>query len=250
MRINRWTDRKDKFSALWKKFTIIYLKTYLKIFLIVKNHLFINYSQKNKIKSIKRLNGWLSNTLRKTTPTLHTSYSILLLLPEKIHATKFCDSRPPTFTFHTTNPHLAHSLKINVEPSSFFEQFPDSSLETIRKNWLVNLSSVNIPQDIQCLLQLGENFSLPLFNKKKIIIELIKSVENITQKFDIETQLLPAMPRHPIFHSQRRILIYILVAGGRTARYSDICDSIHKSDRIPFCKFASPSPPYPISRHD
>jgi len=98
------------------------------------------------------------------------------------------DSRFPTFTFHT-NPYLTHSLKINVKPSLFFEQLLDSSLKTIRKNLLVNLSSGNIPQDIQCLLQLGENFSLPLLNKEKIIIELIKSVECITQKFDIDTQL-------------------------------------------------------------
>jgi len=62
-------------------------------------------------------------------------------------------------------------------------------LETIRKNWLVNLSLVNIPQDIQCLLQLEENFSLPPLNKEKITIELIKSVECISQKFDIDTQL-------------------------------------------------------------
>jgi len=62
-------------------------------------------------------------------------------------------------------------------------------LETIRKNWLVNLSSVNILQDIQCLLQLGENFSVPPLNKKKITIDLIKSVECNTQKFDIDRQL-------------------------------------------------------------
>jgi len=53
---------------------------------------------------------------------------------------------------------------------------------------LVNLSSVNIPHEVQCLLQLGDNFSMPSYNKEKMVIDLIKSVESNTLKFDVDTQ--------------------------------------------------------------
>jgi len=39
-------------------------------------------------------------------------------------------------------------------------------------------------------MQLGENFALPSYNKEKVIIELIKSIECNTSKFDIGTQLI------------------------------------------------------------
>jgi len=38
-------------------------------------------------------------------------------------------------------------------------------------------------------MQLGENFALPSYNKEKVIIELIKSIECNTSKFNIGTQL-------------------------------------------------------------
>jgi len=38
-------------------------------------------------------------------------------------------------------------------------------------------------------MQLGENFSLPIQNKEKTVIELIKNIECDTSKFDIDTQL-------------------------------------------------------------
>jgi len=58
-----------------------------------------------------------------------------------------------------------------------------------KKNWLLNLSSATIPEDSQCLLQLGENFSLPTINLEKTIIEVVKNIENNTNKFP-ETQLI------------------------------------------------------------
>lgn len=46
----------------------------------------------------------------------------------------------------------------------------------------MNLSSINIPHNIQCLLQLGDNFSLSSNNKKRIINEFIKNIENNIKK--------------------------------------------------------------------
>ncbi|KYN14638.1 hypothetical protein ALC57_13145 [Trachymyrmex cornetzi] len=40
-----------------------------------------------------------------------------------------------------------------------------------------NLSSVSIPECVQCFLQLGENFSLPINYNSKLIFEFIKNVE-------------------------------------------------------------------------
>ncbi|EFN70791.1 hypothetical protein EAG_00343, partial [Camponotus floridanus] len=41
----------------------------------------------------------------------------------------------------------------------------------------VNLSMVNFPPEIQCFLQLGENFSLPHINTPILTIEFIKHIE-------------------------------------------------------------------------
>ncbi|KYN42668.1 Paired box protein Pax-9, partial [Trachymyrmex septentrionalis] len=45
-----------------------------------------------------------------------------------------------------------------------------------------NLSSFDIPINIQCFLQLGENFALPFNNKNKIIFDCIKNLESSTQR--------------------------------------------------------------------
>ncbi|KYN07135.1 hypothetical protein ALC62_01943, partial [Cyphomyrmex costatus] len=45
-----------------------------------------------------------------------------------------------------------------------------------------NLSSIQIPNEVQFLLQLGDNFSLPFNNFQNIAIELIKNIENNVKK--------------------------------------------------------------------
>jgi len=62
-------------------------------------------------------------------------------------------------------------------------------LISTKNNWLINLSSTTVPHDVQCVMQLENNFSLPIDNKEKTIIELIKNIERSTNKFDIDTQL-------------------------------------------------------------
>ncbi|EFN62611.1 hypothetical protein EAG_10483, partial [Camponotus floridanus] len=53
----------------------------------------------------------------------------------------------------------------------------------------VNLSKVNIPTEIQCFLQLGENFSLPHINILNLIMEFIKHIECNLRKLSPELRI-------------------------------------------------------------
>ena len=59
-----------------------------------------------------------------------------------------------------------NSFSISNEQSALFS----------RNKWFMNLSKITIPTEIQCLLQLGNNFSS--FDLKKNCFELIKSIKN------------------------------------------------------------------------
>lgn len=49
----------------------------------------------------------------------------------------------------------------------------------------MNLSSINIPHDVQCLLQLGDRFSLPPYkNSRHAAFDFIKNIESNLSKFD------------------------------------------------------------------
>ena len=53
--------------------------------------------------------------------------------------------------------------------------------------WLVNLSNVTIPHNVQDLLRLGEKFSNPFFeNKQSQVLEIIKNVKNSITKIPEE----------------------------------------------------------------
>jgi len=74
-------------------------------------------------------------------------------------------------------------LRLNPQNSSIeFQNLPYTLSGTIGLS--ISLQS---QKDIQHLLQHGENFSLPSYNKGKIITELIKNIENNTKKFDAHT---------------------------------------------------------------
>lgn len=64
---------------------------------------------------------------------------------------------------------------LRVEATSFNEE---PSLSNINKGWFVNLSSIPIPKDIQSLLQLDDNFSLPDTDPIKLTTEFMKNIEN------------------------------------------------------------------------
>jgi len=63
----------------------------------------------------------------------------------------------------------------------------NSFLTFIRNNWFINLFLIDIPHDIQCLFQLGQNFSFSS-NVKNNTIELIKNIENNSKKLNIDIQ--------------------------------------------------------------
>jgi len=79
------------------------------------------------------------------------------------------------------------TIEVNINPSTFPTDY-NSSLTAIKKNWFLNLSSIDIPFEVQCLLQLGQNFSLPTLNIKYNALELIKNIENNIKKLNIDIQ--------------------------------------------------------------
>jgi len=95
----------------------------------------------------------------------------------------------PLFSFSKSKLPQDNSLaEIKINSLKFSYTNHDSSLTTIRNKWFVNLSNINIPHDVQYLLQLDENFSMPTNKKNNVVIEFIKSIECNTNKFDIDTQ--------------------------------------------------------------
>jgi len=76
-----------------------------------------------------------------------------------------------------------------------------SSFDSIFNKWFINLSHVSIPQNVQKLLQLGQNFSLPSTNIKNNIIQLIKNIENNIIKLHQDTQNEVRSRSMPIIHN-------------------------------------------------
>ncbi|KMQ88955.1 hypothetical protein RF55_11479 [Lasius niger] len=74
-----------------------------------------------------------------------------------------------------------------LDPSTFKDSF--TSISDIKIKWFINLISSHIPQEVQCLLQLGDNFNLPTIDKEKTIVEFIKSIEHNTDKLPANIRL-------------------------------------------------------------
>lgn len=73
----------------------------------------------------------------------------------------------------TNNPSpSSFSYEIILDPSNF--KIPITFVFDKQDKWFVNLSNSIIPEEVQSLLQLGENFCLPNINKQKTTIDLIK----------------------------------------------------------------------------
>lgn len=77
--------------------------------------------------------------------------------------------------------------EVRVDPSCFKGR-PQLPLP-LNKKWFVNLSSIQIPEDVQCLLQLGDNFSLPFSNRDKLTMDFIKNIECSLTKLPSATQI-------------------------------------------------------------
>ncbi|XP_018364041.1 PREDICTED: uncharacterized protein LOC108761811 [Trachymyrmex cornetzi] len=75
-----------------------------------------------------------------------------------------------------------NAVGIKISPRLFINDRITPSVTSIREKWFYNLSSVDIPTNIQYLLQLGENFALPISGGKPLVMEFIKSIENNIKK--------------------------------------------------------------------
>ncbi|XP_018364727.1 PREDICTED: uncharacterized protein LOC108762292, partial [Trachymyrmex cornetzi] len=67
--------------------------------------------------------------------------------------------------------------RVYISTDGFGETAP---LDSVNKKWLINLSNVNFPLEVQYLLQLGEGFGLPIdrSNIDKTLVEFIKHIES------------------------------------------------------------------------
>jgi len=81
------------------------------------------------------------------------------------------NNNPNTDNHPTLSPHSSVNggIEIKIEPSIFKNNIPGSSLTSTKNNWLINSTSTTVPHDVQCVIQLGENFSLPMDNKEKLL---------------------------------------------------------------------------------
>ncbi|XP_018364720.1 PREDICTED: uncharacterized protein LOC108762281 [Trachymyrmex cornetzi] len=75
-----------------------------------------------------------------------------------------------------------NAVGIKISPRLFINDRMTPTVTSIRKKWFYNLSLLDIPTNIQYLLQLGENFALPISGGKPLVMEFIKSIENNIKK--------------------------------------------------------------------
>ncbi|XP_077255641.1 uncharacterized protein LOC143893802 [Temnothorax americanus] len=77
-------------------------------------------------------------------------------------------------------------IEVRINPGKFRDIQPP--ITQINDKWFINLSSVAIPNDVQNLLQFGDNFSLPVCNTEKLTIEFIKNIEHNLRRLPPVTQ--------------------------------------------------------------
>jgi len=75
-----------------------------------------------------------------------------------------------------------------VEPKNHLTTKKFSPLDSLNNKWFINWSHEHIPDNIQQLLQLGHNFSLPSVNSNNHITQTIKNIENNIMKLHTDDQ--------------------------------------------------------------
>jgi len=79
-------------------------------------------------------------------------------------------------------------IEINLDPQKYSKLNKICPLDSVNDKRFVNLSHRNIPHEVQCLFQLGQNFFLPASNMNENIIQLIKNIKNNIIKLHSDTQ--------------------------------------------------------------
>jgi len=96
----------------------------------------------------------------------------------------------------TNKQSLSDDFNILIDPHKFGVNL-DDSLDHTNNKWFINLSNINIPQEVSTLLQLGEKFCLPIRNKKQAIHEFIKDIES---NMNLHNQIMIRNIAIPQFH--------------------------------------------------
>jgi len=180
-----------KFSNLHATSLIIFHFIYTTHFLPKRKKVFISFSVKNDIELTKKWMGCLWNKRNVMRRILHkfniTGISLWLHSHINVGHSKEQHSFSYTIPPPTQFPRVSEIIKITVTPS-FHNNQPLSCLSSIREKWFLNLSGIFIPNHIQCLLQLGENFALPTIHKKEMTFEFIINIERNIKKLNESTQ--------------------------------------------------------------
>jgi len=142
------------------------------------------YFFKNELKKLNKKMDWLKSKKIKSE----------FLKVEQINYTwthSDFSSTNKHFSFNIASRGEHHSSAsseiVSLHPGSFKDLILAPSVTSLRKKWFLNLSGTSIPDNVQQLIQLGENFALPGYDRNKIKSEFIKSIEANIQKFPIPT---------------------------------------------------------------
>jgi len=97
------------------------------------------------------------------------------------------------FTFSPSNAHTENGdlIEVTLNPPNFTNVKKFSPLIEVNDKWFMNLSHQNIPQHVELLVQLGQNFSMPAINQyhtKTNITQFIKNVEHNIINLETEVQ--------------------------------------------------------------
>jgi len=95
-----------------------------------------------------------------------------------------------------------------LDPLNYLNFEIESPLDSINNKWFINFSHCKIPEKVQCLLQLGQNFSTPNFNMNNNIIQLIKNIENNIIKLDPDIQKEIRNRSVPLIHNLMSTSLY------------------------------------------
>lgn len=87
----------------------------------------------------------------------------------------------------STNDGSLDPYTVRLDPNSFSAQY---DLSNLQDKWFVNLSSVDVPEEVRFLLQLGDRFNIPYthYNKDQLIIDHLKCIESNIEKIQGDPQ--------------------------------------------------------------
>jgi len=118
------------------------------------------------------------------------------------HEKQFSFSPP---TLHKENEQI---IEVKIDPVHYSNKILSSPFDSVNDKWFINLSHFEIPYKVQCLLQLGQNFSIPSTNTKNNIIQLIKNIENNIIKLQQDTQNEIRNRSIPVIHNLTSQTLY------------------------------------------